>query len=368
MPTRAASQTTPSRQWWQQLDLLCKAGIGIEAIAQDLAALIRQLVGAEAAAIFWLDEHGLPAGFYHEDSPAQVQSLFLDEFERLFVGQDELNVFALAQRKGQRTGHLIAPPDGFARSNTLNLLIRPSGHEHTLDLRVDVQGKTRAVVLLFRVAGHPFAAQDAQQMERIAPYLQRAIETTQTELHYNVLVSGHIMVDPLGQQVVMHSEQAAHILQGVNRPGTGVCKTDTWFTPPPFVRELCATLQQRHLTQTTLTEFAVPGGRLQAQATALYATHTGLRSSAPPSAAPAQVLVELRLLRPRQLDLVRKIAGLSLSPTQQEIALLAAGGRKRSDCLSVVGVSKEALKKHLKAVYAAAGASDWDHLQQVLSH
>jgi DNA-binding CsgD family transcriptional regulator len=356
-----------TKQLWQHLDLLCKAGIGIEAIAHDLAALIRQLVGAEATAVFWLDEQGLPAGFYHEDSPASAQSLFLDEFERLFVGPNELNVFALAQHKGRRTGNLIIPPDGFALSNTLNLLIRPSGHEHTLDLRVDVDGKTRAVVLLFRAAGQPFTDADAQQMERIAPYLERAIASAQAHHHFSVLASGHILVDAQGSRVLLHSDHATTILQGVNRPGTGVCKTDTLLTPPSFVRQLCETLQRQHLAQTAMNEFAVPGGRLQAQATALYATTHGLRTDALTPAQPTQVLVELKLLRPRQLEVVRKIAGLSLSPTQQEIALLAATGRRRSDCLSTVGVSKEALKKHLKAVYAAAGATDWEHLQQVLS-
>lgn len=352
--------TIGPRQLAHQLDLLCKAGIGIEAIAHDTTVLIRQLVGAEAAAIFWLNETGLPDGFYHEDSPAQVQSLFLDEFERLFVGQDEINVFALARHRGRRVGNLILPPAGYFKSNTFNLLVRPSGHEHTLDLRVDVDGKTRAVVLLFRSRGGRFGDEQARRLESIAPYLERAIRSARPQLDCRVLASGHVLVNADGSRVLMHSQQAADILKDANRVGTGTCKANALTLAPPFVAELCAHVHHSGFGRQVEREFAVPGGRLTAHATALLPASGS-------DATDVQVLIELKLMQPRRLEVVRKVVSMRLSPTQREIALLAGLGHPRADCLQVVGISKEALKKHLKAVYSATGANDWDSLHRTLA-
>ena len=53
-------------------------------------AVLRTLVGADAAALFWLDAQGRPEGFFHEDSPAGAQDLFLNEFDRLFAGRTRI--------------------------------------------------------------------------------------------------------------------------------------------------------------------------------------------------------------------------------------------------------------------------------------
>jgi DNA-binding CsgD family transcriptional regulator len=348
------------RHLWHQLDLLCKAGIGIEAIAHDATALIRQLVGADAAAIFWLNEQGLPDGFFHEDSPSEVQSLFLDEFERLFVGANEINVFALARHRGRRIGNLILPPADYFKSNTFNLLVKPSGHRHSLDLRVEVDGMTRVVVLLFRGGNRRFGDDEAARLDGIAPYLQRALRSVQPDLECSVLASGYLLASVDGSRILMHSGEAAMILQGANRAGTGACKAGTMDRPPPFLHRLC--LDAVQVSRPPLVrEFAVPGGRIEARATPLEPVTTA------DVVASRQVLVEMKLLRPRRLEIVRRIAGIRLSPTQREIALLAGMGHQRADCLQVVGVSKEALKKHLKAVYAATGTDDWDSLGRELA-
>jgi DNA-binding CsgD family transcriptional regulator len=345
------------RSLWHQLDLLCKAGIGIEAIAHDATALIRQAVGADAAAIFWLNDQGLPDGFYHEDSPADVQALFLDEFERLFVGGDEINVFALARHRGRRVGNLILPPPGYFKSNTFNLLVRPSGHRHALDLRVELDGRTRAVVLLFRDK-FGFGDDDARRLDSVTPYLQRAIGLAQDDQECDLLTAGHLLLDVEGSRILMHSQQALAILQGANLAGTGACKNDVLDSPPPFLHRLCVRTRGS-MAVPLIVEHAVPGGRIEARATLLSPL-------AGEAVVHGQILVELRQLRPRRLEVVRRIAALSLSPTQREIALLAGLGHPRADCLQVVGVSKEALKKHLKAVYSATGTSDWESLHRTL--
>ena len=105
--------------------------MGVAPIAPDVAKLLRKLAAADAAALFWLDDQGMPEGFFHEDSPPEVRDLFLNEFERLFVGEGETNVLALARYQGRAIGRLLSPDADYFRSNTYNLLVRAGGHHHT---------------------------------------------------------------------------------------------------------------------------------------------------------------------------------------------------------------------------------------------
>lgn len=352
--------SSTARQLVHQLDLLCKAGIDFAAVTREMAVLVRQLVGADAAAVFWLNAQGMPEGFYHEDSPPEVQALFLDEFERLFVGPDEVNVFALAQHRGRRVGNLIVPPDGYFTSNTFNLLIRPSGHHHTLDMRVEVDGRVRAVVLLFRGRG-AFGDAEAKQLGELTSYFQRALShCTQTDRDHELMQEGFLLLDAHGHRVLLHSPEALAILSQVNLAGTGAFKRQALEVTPPFSQQLCAQLKAQDGPSAHL-EHAVPSGRMQVRATRM---HT---AAAPLGGADGlQVLVEIKLLKPRRLEMWRRLLDVPLSPTQREIALLAGMGLPRSDCIRRVGVSKEALKKHLKVVYSALGASDWDELHHLL--
>lgn len=350
MPTPAIATATIRRSLWQSLDLLCRAGVGIAPVAVELTAVLRQVVGADAAALFWLDEQGMPEGFFHEDSPPGVQDVFLNEFERLFVGEGETNVFALARHRGRSTGHLLAPGADYFRSNTYNLLVRASGHHHTLDQRVDVDGRARAVVLLFRAPGRPFNDDEAEALRRTAPYLQRAIEDAHSPDDWRAHIdrAGHVLLDDACQRILMMDAEAAAILSAANLRGVG--QRPRPETPPDFFRRLDAR------TGRSL-RLPIPGGALVASARALRA---------PCGGTPGSVLVNLNLERPHRMEVVQRVLSLRLSPLQREIALLAGLGHPRSDCGPVIGVSAEALKKHLRAVFAATGASDWKSLARAL--
>lgn len=348
------------RRHWHELDLLCRIGVGLAPIAPDLTALLRQMVGADAAALFWLDEFGLPEGFHHEDSPDSVKDLFLNEFERLFVGEREINVFALAQRKDRRVGHLLEPGADYFKSNTYNLLVRASGHHHSLDLRVDVDGRARAVVLLFREASRPFADSDAATLLRVAPYLQRAIEISLPPDVWHGLgaLNGHMLLDGSGQRITLMSDPAVALLRNAGQRGMGWRQGTPPEVPPPFVQQLLAQPQRPlHLP--------VPGGVLVAQLHPMSAPAHD--SPVPGGSAPDQWLVELALKRPQRIEVVRRVLSLPLSPLQREIALLAGLGHARADCVAQIGVSPEALKKHLRAIFSATGTRDWDSLTRALS-
>lgn len=344
-----------------ELDLLCRAGVGLAPIAPAVCRLAREMVGAEACALFWLDADGRPEGFFHEHSTADAQELFLNEFDRLFVGPVEINVAALAQTRGARVGRLLDVPASYYRSNTFNLLVRASGHHHSLDLRVDVGGRARAVLLLFRTRVRAFDDGDAALLTRIEPYLQRALSGAREAAARSMppLRTGHLLLGQGGRQLLMLSGDAEALLKACTLVGQDVRLTGPLQLVPRFVRDLCA--QMAASGQPTARRWLdIPAGRLALTACRLHAPAQHAQLPA------LQTLVTLELTAPERLQLVQRVLELELSPLQREIALHAGLGGLRADCECEIGVSKEALKKHLKAIYRAAGVVDWTGLSSSL--
>ncbi|GAB2461971.1 hypothetical protein GCM10027082_11390 [Comamonas humi] len=348
--------TTPAaarQRLWQELDMLCRLGLGLAPVAPDVCTVLRTLIGADAAALFWLDEQGLPEGFFHEDSPASAQNLFLNEFQRLFVGAHETNVFALAQPHGPRVGRLLAPDAGYFRSNTYNLLIRASGHHHTLDLRVEVPGPTgpvtRAVVALFRAPGNGFNAAEAALLERAGTSLQRAfVRPAATGLAPSADGAvGHVLLDAASLRPLLADATATQLLQSANLRGLGLQGGEAAGAALP-----ADLFQHLGLQPGQSARIPVPHGVLDMRMHPLH----------PVAGGAGQWLLTLQLQRPRQIDVVRRVLALPLSPLQREIAALAGLGHARADCTALTGVGSAALKKHLRTILEVADASDWEAL------
>jgi len=329
--------------------MYCGLGLGLAPIASEVCAVLRGLVGADAAALFWLDAQGRHEGFFHEDSPAGAQDLFLNEFERLFVGPGEINVPTLARADGPRIGRMLEPGARYFRSNSYNLLVRASGHHHTLDLRVEAQGRTRAVAMLFRAPGAGFTVEDAALLERASGWLARAFADPLAAMPAHVGATGsvgHVVLDAEGRLPLFADETAVQLLSQANLPGLGLRAASQVALPLDLLERLG--VAQHGGTA----RMAVPGGWLAADMSTLH----------PLAGHPAQHLVTLRLQRPRSVDMVQRVLKLPLSPLQREIALLAGLGHARADCHRLAGVGEAALKKHLRAIFAATEASDWDDL------
>lgn len=340
-----------------ELDLFCRAGMGLEPIAPAVCRLLRELVGAEAAALFWMDERGLPAGFHHEDSPDSARDLFINEFERLFVGEHEINVHALARYTGTTMGKLLTADPPYFRSNTFNLLVRPSGHHHALDLRVEVGGRPRLIVLLFRNEQQPFRSSDAEALAMVEASLKRAVASPLDSGEWRSDGrKGYLVVSGDGSRLLLLGGDATSILHDVTLVGQGVRLGGAITEPPRFVREACAlAFGDRRAVSLTM---AVPTGRLQMVAEPLRSPG----QSDPGSS----VLVSLELHLPARLGKLEHVLAVGLSPLQQRIALVAASGGSRQDSLSNLGLSNEALKKHLAVVYDRFQVNGWDALGRAI--
>lgn len=339
---------------WHELSLICGIGAGVAAVAPPVCRLLRELVGADAASLFWMNDQGLPEGFFHEDSPESARELFVNEFGRLFVGANELNVATLARMRGRPGGHLLAPGANYFRSNTFNLLVRPSGHRHALDLRIDIGGRARAIVLLFR-ASRTFDEDDLAVLSVASGRIALALADRSTDDDWRPYGSvGHLLVDADGGSVTMATAVADQLLRASNLVGEGLRLTGPLRTPPAFVADL-ARLATAGLTAERAVP--VPGGRLRATAEAMRA----------PDAAGAAVLVTLAPETPRHLARVEGVLALGLSPRRRDIALAASRGATRAEAAAELGLGEEAMKKHLAAIYAAAGAHSWDELARALA-
>lgn len=341
-----------------ELDLLCRSAAGLAPVAPAICRLVRQMVGADACGLFWFDAEGALEGMFHEYSDPQIQDLFLNEYERLFVGPDEINVTSIA-RGGPRWGQLLAPPDSYYRSNTFNLLVRASGHHYSCDLRVDVNGRARAVLLLFRAWPHGFNPDEVAVLSRVEPYLRRAITHCQLpDERARVVRVGHALLDEAGQRLLMVCPEGESLLRACTLVGQDIRLAGPMRVAPRFLRDLC--MRWAHSDQPLQRMvLQIPDGLL----------HIAARRLQPPGMskkARAQVLVTLELAVPWRLQAVQRVLALPLSPLQREIALYAGEGGLRRECEQAVGVSDAALKKHLKAIYQAAGVASWDELARTV--
>jgi DNA-binding CsgD family transcriptional regulator len=316
--------------------------------------LLREFVGADAGALFWMDENGLPEGFFHEDSPVGARDLFVNEFERLFMGPDELNVAILARLKGSGAGHLLTPPASYLRSNTFNLLVRPSGHRHALDLRIDHEGRPRVIVLLFRSGTDPFEETDLATLKLAAGPLRRSLSGNPQDAQWEAtLLEGHALIDASGTSLLMMSEGARRILQTTNSVGQDIQLEGPITTPPRFMRHLCSDIAAGRATRGCV---PIPDGRLVITPERLN-TPVGDQSA---------ILMTMQIERPRNLRWVERLLELALSPRQRGIMLEAAFGHDRTEVAARTGTSAEAMKKHLGAIYQETGSHSWEEMARLL--
>lgn len=345
-----------NKRKWHELDLLCRSGAGIAAIAPMACRLLREFVGADAGALFWMDENGLPEGFFHEDSPASARDLFVNEFERLFLGPEELNVATLARLKGPDAGHLLAPPASYYRSNTFNLLVRASGHRHALDLRIDHEGRPRVIVLLFRAGADPFDEEALATLRLAAAPLRRSLSGNGYETQWEPTpLKGHALVDASGRTLLMMSETAQQILQKTNSVGQDIQLAGPITTPPRFMRHLCSDIVAGREARGFV---AIPDGRLVITPEQLHA----------PVGGHSAILMTMRIERPRNLRLVERLLEIALSPKQRSIILEAALGHDRAEVAARTGTGTEAMKKHLGAIYQTTGVHSWHAMARLLDN
>lgn len=304
--------------------------------------------------MFWLDDRGMPAGLFHESTPDCAAELFGNDYERFFASPLE-GGSAFSTGNGRPAGVLMNPRRDYFCAKTFSLLVKAGERLHTLDLKIDVEDRPRAVVVLFRSLRKPFKRGDVSYLRQAEPHLRRAIDSQLADGRWERSnIPGHILVDPTGSRLVAMSGEAPRLLEACAIIGQDVRRSGSTLLPPRFAQDLCRRLETSKIAEDVLD---IPWGRLRLVATPM---------SGSPAVKTDQVLISLEMELPRRLKTIQDMLNLPLSPLQRSIALIAAEGGSRTDCLNVTGTSKEALKKHLTAVYRAVGVNSWEELVKVL--
>lgn len=341
-----------------ELRLLCQPGVGIASIAPELCRLIRDIVPSDSGAVAWVDEAGMPVGFFHEQQPPALKELFANDYQSLFMGPGEFGVaWMLGQRRTTIGNWMGAPGAEVERSNTYNLYMRPLGHRHLLEARVEVDGRPRALFTFYREARWPFDDADVARFRLIEPLLQRAASDAPVAWTNDGRPDEYLIVDATGRRLLAQSGGAGTLLQDATFIGQGVSLVGGLSEPPVFVRQVAEGVARG---EPGVIALPVAAGMLNARATAL--TGLGHEGRAEP-----QLLVTLGFSRPKSVQVLRPVLDLHLSPLRSEIAQFAASGGRRLDAPRHLGISKAALKKHLAEIYRASGAREWDEIGPVLT-
>jgi pentapeptide MXKDX repeat protein len=100
-----------------ELDLLCRAGVGIAPLCLQSAARCANSWAPRPFRYFGWTNREMPAGLFHENAADSALDLFVNEYDRLFTGPSEIDVSQIAAMKGGPVGQLMNPGPDYFRSN-----------------------------------------------------------------------------------------------------------------------------------------------------------------------------------------------------------------------------------------------------------
>lgn len=346
------------RKMLEHLDLLCSSGVGIEAIAPSVCEIFRRLVRADSGSVFWKDEHGEPRGYYHDCAPAEIKDFFVANFDTLFSHPDEMNMVGMMRPTQPNIGKgLLADwKQVYLTSNVYRYLSKPLGHEHMLDLRVDVAGRGRLLFCGWNGAGKQFSEVDAAEARHVHDLVLKALIDESRNVSWKWIGSrtAHFTTDIEGAQLLTIDTEAeqwlrlAHLLRQ-NIPMVGLLEA-----APLFARDLASRL---HMEPAAEMAIPVAAGRL-----AIRAVRSSVRGQADGA---AQILVSLDMQQAEVVTFIEHLCALPLTMLQKRIALYSMQGGARQDCERVIGVGTEGLKKHLSTIYEVMNVGGWAELSSL---
>lgn len=173
-----------------------------------------------------------------------------------------------------------------------------------------------------------------------------------------------------GLQVEMIDAAARQLLSTIRLFDQNVSIACQSSEPQRFVQLLCKQLGLQNAASFK-TEIALAGGTLVAiakwltSALQMMATKFG-GETATSVLSNKKILVSVHFKPAGAIDVVQGISAKGLSPLQGRIAMYAAAGGSRTNCVLNHRVSNDALKKHLLKIYAASSCADWHELTAVL--
>jgi hypothetical protein len=354
--TRPGGAALRRRRLLEHIRSLSECGAGLGAIAGPVCAAARELAGGDAGSIFWKDDKGEPAGFYHETGRADLKDMYITRFDELFSGPGQENMLTLTEIVGPSVGRMITSEylDLFRSGNVYRHLCVPLDHHSMLDVRIEVAGHGRALLLIFGKGDHRFTPADVERIRPVQAMLQRAVaferpdtrwvRDSQDAAHFTTDLSGRqlLAIDPEAEAMLMASHLLAQNIAMLSRPRAA----------PAFALMLAGMLAGGATPRQAL---PIANGRIVATArpTRLLDGQGGETTG-----------MYVSLAREASFDVlcIARLMTTQLSPLQRDIALFGLRGSDRARCGDEFGVGGEALKKHCARIFDALGATRWTDL------
>lgn len=323
-----------------------------------LLKAVRQLVGAESAAFFWVNAHGDMTALYAERQlPAPVMKLYFEHFYE--SGESSFRqAFALRSRQPEPVTAVTASAAA-ERTAYYNEVMRHLDAYHVLYGIVREQGEALGQLSLYRPKStSTFSSLQRADLTSVIRYIAHGVSQRG---HDGAAANGFLDADDdavflIGAdgRIRQLSGAAQKLLALAMQGGIGPeqIRSDVRDEARPALQKLVAQLHG------VLSGAEVAPPRLVVDNAWGRFVLRAYAVSNEPLAGDALVAVRIQRQEPMLLKFVDALQGLGLSPQQREIATGLARGASNQDLATALGVSANTIAYHIKQLFARLDTHD----------
>lgn len=351
-----ASSQTPA-QLRVHIRQLCCLGLPGEQLMPPLLKAVRELVGAESAAFFWVDAQGEMTKLYSEKSlPEPVMKMY---FERYYDSGESAFRRAFVERASRQESVMaVSPSEEAQRTPYYNDIMRQLDAHHVLYGIVREQGRAIGQLSLYRSKrAQPFSGAQQQELASIIHYLSHGVSRRAAAVSaegafldaaddavFLMRADGGVSELSLAAQKLLSLATQDHI--GPDAVTAGIAEAAR-----PVLRVLADQLRHGaaggggppvHVVDNTWGRFVLRA----------YAV------SDAPLEGDAPIAVRIHRQEPMLLRFVGALGGLGLSPQQREIAAGLARGASNQELSEALGVSVNTVAYHIKQLFQRLDTHD----------
>jgi DNA-binding CsgD family transcriptional regulator len=331
---------------------LCGLGLGSEAVMPALLKSVRQLVGADSAAFFWVDARGEMSNLYAERMlPPETMRRY---FERYYTSPE--HAFSERLKERAEKGEFIVETSAdqpLRATRYYEEILRPLDAFHFLHAIVHDGRRTRGQLSLYRGHDGPrFNASDKQAVEAVALYLKHCFASAgklrrgRTDSFRGSDEEALVVASTEGEISTASYRAYALLAHASGEPINRDTMAGTVDRASrDLLKKLAGRLQGRDASPDAPRSLLVENnwGRYRLRAYSLSQFEMG-------------VVIQ------RQEHLLVRVADamlqLPLSTQQREVALLLAQGMTNAEISKVMGVKINTTSYHVKQLFTKLDAHD----------
>lgn len=252
---------------------------------------------------------------------------------------------------------LSVPMDAFMRSDFYNLVLRPAELLDCLSLVLRTpQGEGVGSLKLYRRPGAArFAAEDAAMLERLEPWLARALQPGEIDAHDSVVHDSAVLIASPSGRLLWTSPEADQLMALAFGP--------RWYRRtelPSALQELLQRLQSARQRAHRALVPALPQLDLHNASGWFSLRATQMKAAAGEGEA---VSIHITQRAPRIARLLPALRALGLPQRQHELAYWLVRGLPEDQISARLGISANTTTYHRRQIYTRLGVQNRQELQ-----